>query len=210
MTHIDLHSDVNLRNFIIILTKDAGDAYLSVAKFHRPSGSWFFDFHPAGDHDRIIDDIERHAPNHDVYVGIGLYRSAVHRGRGSAKDVCHLPVFSFDFDVKPGAATSIDDLPSFLEASPSVPHPTCVVRTGGGLLLLWQLDEPFAICSEEDTKTAQQASAAFGSLLRDNAMKKLGWKFDTTQDIVRLVRVPGTLNHKYEPARPTEVIQWAF
>ena len=33
-----------------------------------------------------------------------------------------------------------------------------------------------------------------------------GWKLDGTADLCRLIRIPGTLNHKFDPPRPVEII----
>lgn len=79
-----------------------------------------------------------------------------------------------------------------------LPHPNWIIHSGGGVHAYWIMD---ALVSKEDW--------------RDHAMKlkvlaaKVGFLADPsrTADIASLLRVPGTSNHKYDPARPVVLVR---
>jgi hypothetical protein len=80
-----------------------------------------------------------------------------------------------------------------------LPAPTMTVHSGGGWHIYWASDKPLP--------TAEWRAYADGLkalLLRE------GIKCDTglTTDAARLLRVPGTLNHKYTPPRPVELFHF--
>lgn len=77
-------------------------------------------------------------------------------------------------------------------ASAALPEPTAVVSSGGGIHVYWRLTEPMA---DLDAWTTRQKAliAAVGS-------------DPSVHDPPRVMRLPGTLNHKYEPPRLCELV----
>lgn len=75
----------------------------------------------------------------------------------------------------------------------NLPHPNWLVRSGGGVHAYWIVD---ALVPTEDWRDHAQK-------LKEVAAKA-GFLADPTRtaDIASLLRVPGTSNHKYDPARP--------
>lgn len=81
--------------------------------------------------------------------------------------------------------------------SAALPYPTHIVNSGGGLHVYWALAN--AIRCEfwpEHAKKLKALTKALGFLADDSR----------TADIASVLRVPGTLNFKYEPPRPVELI----
>ena len=78
-----------------------------------------------------------------------------------------------------------------------LPDPSAVVNSGGGLHIYWI----------SDTALAPDVWKPYASGLK-SAMLNQGFKCDAglTTDIARILRVPGTLNHKYKPARLVELL----
>lgn len=78
-----------------------------------------------------------------------------------------------------------------------LPAPSAVVNSGGGLHIYWIAD---AAMTPDDWRGYAEGLKTL--LLREAV------KCDTglTTDSVRILRVPGTLNHKYSPPRPVELI----
>jgi len=72
-----------------------------------------------------------------------------------------------------------------------------IVASGGGYHCYWLLDEPFVL----DDETRQRAV----DVQRDWVTFVCGDK--AAKDIARVLRVPGTLNYKYEPARPVTFVE---
>lgn len=151
---------------------------------------------------------------HQVYVESALQRVAPPAGkRGTEAGACQFALVSFDFDGAWGKhaeqrlPSSPDDLPRVLEAAGAW-SPSIVLDTGGGLLALWKLDTPmFLPLGDLVARTrAKNASKGFQRRLRDTGDRRFGWKFDGTADLCRLLRIPGTLNHKFDPPRPVGVL----
>ena len=82
--------------------------------------------------------------------------------------------------------------------------PTIIVNSGHGVHAIWCLDHPFVIHSEEDRKRIISISTGFGNHIKKSGMDR-GWKLDFVQDITRMLRIPGSLNHKDEPPVPCVV-----
>ena len=71
-----------------------------------------------------------------------------------------------------------------------VPWPTAIVESGRGWHCYWRLSEPV------DPAEAAQLSRLLAELLGGDL---------AAADAARLLRVPGTLNHKYQPPRPVRL-----
>lgn len=76
--------------------------------------------------------------------------------------------------------------------------PSCIVDSGGGVHAYWLLDEPLVIADNVEARTraitAQRAWVMF-----------VGGD-DGAKDLARVLRVPGTWNHKYEPRRQVRIV----
>lgn len=72
------------------------------------------------------------------------------------------------------------------------PTPDIVVDSGGGVHAYWILEKPVLIQNEDRWKEIEAVN------------RGLAYRFeadDTTVDVSRVLRVPNTLNHKYDPPR---------
>ncbi len=121
---------------------------------------------------------------HEAFYGV----NARQRGGGKAEHVTLIRGLWADQDYKhyadgaTGAARALAAFPL---------QPTAVVASGGGNHLYWQLATPVA-----------PSPAIEALLLRLYAALVPGdGKLDSVQDPSRILRVPGTLNHKTNPAR---------
>ena len=94
----------------------------------------------------------------------------------------------------PGRATALwcdlDQPLDLLDWPEAVPWPTAIVESGRGWHCYWRLSEPV------DPDEAAALSRALA--------EKLGGDL-AAADAARLLRVPGTLNHKYQPPRPVRL-----
>lgn len=143
----------------------------------------------------------------DVYIRAGLLREPLppHR-RGGAADSAGLVALVADLDVAgPGhAARTSSGLP--LPATEDdalriiddrdLPEPTFMFWTGGGWHVWWILDR-HAPMSPAD---AGDISRRWAEMIGHRGWA-LGWHVDPVGDLARVLRVPGTHNHK--PAHPT-------
>jgi len=147
----------------------------------------------------------------DVYFALGLQKSAPPPGkRGDSSSVVAIPGLWMDIDISgPGHASSDypETLDQALEFVNSMPfgRPTLVVNSGGGLHAYWLFKEPWVFESEEERVEAANLLRRFQGHVCDLG-KQNGWKLDNTSDLAHLLRLPGTLNHKYDPPTPVKVI----
>jgi hypothetical protein len=146
----------------------------------------------------------------DVWFESGLQASPPST-RGREDGVCYFSSITLDYDLK-GTAHKQDALPEseedlyrLLEAA-AAPSPTWVLNTGNGRLVVWTLEEPFQIHTEADRAAAKQLSVAFQGRFREVALSVFGHKLDSTADLGRLRRLPGTLNHKSAPPLPVSLV----
>lgn len=145
------------------------------------------------------DDLLSEAGDLDGNVWWGVNATPGAEKRGEAKDVVECLTLYIDLDWDDPAHKS-DDLPTEDQVRTAVAEfpivPTAVIDTGGGLHCYWRL----ARTVDPDTFERLQAlvSAAFQE--RD--------LHPEATDLARILRVPGTLNHKYDPPRPIFVTAW--
>lgn len=76
--------------------------------------------------------------------------------------------------------------------------PSVVIGSGGGYHAYWLLRAPFMLASNEERERARRLQAAWvGYVGGDGAAK----------DLARVLRVPGTVNRKYDPPRPVVILR---
>jgi len=130
-------------------------------------------------HNDIASFITRNFDKNNLYFGV-----ATREGRGGDKDHCReLPAFWVDVDFK---ITCEDAVWKRLEEFPL--HPSIFVESGGGLHLYWLLKEP---CPAQDARVEPILRGLAQTLGGDLA----------AAETARIMRLPGTLNRKYDPPR---------
>lgn len=144
----------------------------------------------------------------DVYFGVGLRRENLGKEqRGKAADVCAIPALWADLDVAGPAHTStalpptLEDALSLVGAFPL--PPSILVDSGHGLHAYWLLREVWTLDGEEERRAAQELLQRFQATVQARARER-GWNLDTTSDLARVLRVPGTVNRKL-PQEPVLV-----
>jgi hypothetical protein len=148
----------------------------------------------------------------NIYVRANVQGDAVGT---TAATVSIMTILTLDFDIAgPGhnnerpLPTSFGDLFSILEKA-DVPLPTQLLKTGGGLLGIWGLEDPIVIASEADRARAKALSRKFQCRIAQVA-KDLSMHVDATFDLVRACRLPGTRNWKTaygDAGAPVEMYQ---
>lgn len=148
---------------------------------------------------------------HDVYVCMSAQNQAEHKigkdGKEYAKairfqaNVVGLKSFFVDVDVKPEAypttAAALEAFRLFIEAS-DMPMPTCVVASGsGGFHAHWVVERPLLLSEWQPIANALAHACQHFGLITDT---------QCTVDGVRILRVPGTLNHKTTPPLPVSLM----
>jgi hypothetical protein len=124
--------------------------------------------------------------SHDVYFGVAARHGMV----GTKEGVKRLQAIWGDLDTK---ATHTRE--SRFKQFTNLPHlPSVVVWTGGGYHVYWLLEEP-----GEGQQELALAESVMGRLAE-------GLDGDHVGDRARILRLPGSLNHKYPQPRPVELV----
>lgn len=134
----------------------------------------------------------------DVELYFSVNSSAQKRGERQkmhTDDVAALGCLFAEFDAKDYAGgldealARIQDLQVFI--------PSVIVASGGGYHCYWLLDKPYIVHTTTDRDRAQAVQRAWVYEVGGDA---------SVHDLARVLRVPGTFNHKYNPARPVEFV----
>lgn len=117
--------------------------------------------------------------------------------RAQKRYICAINCLYGEFDAKTyGSKEAIAEH----IASASFPQPSVVVDSGGGLHGYWLLRKTWAL----DTDDARQAA----ELVQRAWVQQVIGADPAVHDLVRILRVPGTLNFKYDPPRPVAFVTY--
>jgi hypothetical protein len=135
----------------------------------------------------------------DVYFGVGATgKRLTEYERPKNEDITAIPGLWVDIDVYNPQSHKSNALPPDLAAAMSLLpdiHPSMVVWSGYGIHVYWLFKEPWEIETPEERKQATELLQALQAVVKYNASLK-GWKIDTTSDLSRVLRLPGTHNYK--------------
>jgi hypothetical protein len=124
-----------------------------------------------------------HAHLHEhIFTGVATRRTPTD---GTAENCAELWCVFVDLDAAQLADGTVRER---LERFPL--PPTLQVHSGGGLHVYWQLREPFSLPAD--------------ALAATRLLRRLASHFDgdpACAEIARILRIPGTLNHKHSPPR---------
>lgn len=133
-------------------------------------------------------------PTVHTYYGANPLTTTLAAGkRGTADDIARIGALLADFDIKPGSFDTLDQAKACAaEIGITVStKPAILAHSGGGLHALWPTERPIAAAQLRRWHKLVQAHA-----------DKHGAKVDNISDPARVLRMPGSLNHKFDPPRP--------
>jgi putative DNA primase/helicase len=93
-----------------------------------------------------------------------------------------------------------------LDALPPEHPPSIMVHSGHGLQCWWLFVRPWIFKDAHERRLAQQQTQAWHGLISESFAKK-GYVLDSTYDLARVMRLPGTWNYKSPERKPVQVIQ---
>ena len=160
----------------------------------------------------LITAVKADAGRDDLYLGMATQPSDLGPGkRGGNSTVVQVSAFFADIDFAsdkssdkrypPDAETALKILAALPDA------PTFIQNSGGGLHVIWVLDDPIICYTDADRKRAAKLAKDFHRKLAKH-FKQHGYEIDDCSDLARVYRVPLSFNHKYGEPRVVEVLQW--
>jgi len=151
------------------------------------------------------------AGSFDVYFGAGLRREALTPDkRGGNADIIAIPGLWADVDIQ-GPTHSSDKLPPTLEDAIALIRefpltPTVIVTTGGGIQAWWLFKQSWVLENDVERQKATHLLKGLQNRLQANAAAR-GWHVDSTHDLARVLRLPGTWNRKTAEPMPVVVFE---
>jgi putative DNA primase/helicase len=132
---------------------------------------------------RIPQDINVYFGVHPLQNEVGDYE------RGKNSDIYLINALFADFDDdKLGGRKRRKEHTANLPVEPSAR-----VETGGGEHCYWFLDKPYVIGTDVSQKEAERIQEQWVEFVSGD---------DAAKDLARILRLPGSMNHKYDPPRP--------
>jgi hypothetical protein len=154
-----------------------------VRRFYRSTGE-------------LLEDAKRFAPAHHCYYGVALRQGQ----NGKAEAASRTGANWADIDAKLWPAAP-DPKRCALEAVEAfAPRPSIVIDSGGGFQPYWLFNKPFALCTPDAQVELELVNAGLARAVcgPDRAP-------DHAHDVARVLRIPGTFNHKREYGWPRPV-----
>lgn len=158
------------------------------------------------------------AAHSEAFAGepnIYIHASLVPRDLGQSKRLTAdqssgIPGVWADIDV-PGPEDPPDKRPAphvdaAFELANAVLAPTVIVNSGYGLQAWWLFEEPWIFDNVEEREQGARISRGWQVILRQNAQQR-GFSLDSTHDLTRLMRLPGTVNAKGGAQMPVELVE---
>lgn len=152
-------------------------------------------------------------PGHDLYVGTGLIEQKpaedAHKKRIKNDEVSTIGGFWLDVDIKHELHKK-QNLPETYEEAIALVEsfeikPTFIINSGHGLQAWWCFDEVWNFASVDEHAEAYNLSKRLQYFFKAEAAK-LNWDVDSTFDLSRIFRIPGTINYKSE-RKAVEILQ---
>jgi hypothetical protein len=161
---------------------------------------------PASDRDLILDRAATLSEKSQVYFGINRRSHSLAIGeRGGNGDVGNISIIGMDIDVSDPKEPD-EELPQSQEEALTLLEtftlkPSFTISSGVGVHAYWALNEEIEITNDQERKDAQELVRSF---YRGFAEFAHPFKFDSTHDLARILRFPGSWNFK-DPENPKQV-----
>lgn len=152
----------------------------------------------------------------DTYIGVGAVPKKVvnnfgrHKNfkRGKANQISGIFGLWADIDVQ-GPGHAKQNLPPTKEDALALVHklpfePTIIVDSGHGIQCWWGFKEFWEFEDEQEREEGADIAKRWIYTIKAEADKK-DWDVDSTTDLSRVMRLPGTFNNKIDPV-PVKII----
>jgi P4 family phage/plasmid primase-like protien len=129
---------------------------------------------------------------YNAYIRTTVLKTALKKGRGLKEDTLGSTMVWLDFDSY--KVSGLSQVQALQKLKSMVPPPTCIVNSGHGLQAWWKLHS-FSM----DTVAIEAASKHVAQSIEAGG--------DHCWDLARVLRIPGTMNFKSEPAVPVGLVE---
>ncbi len=197
---------MDTKEFFSEIYKGCDEGYITLTLLPERKTLWF----KLGELDNLEQAINKHNKKTNIYFGVCLRKRILPNNlRGKDSDVSIITTLYADIDIKSKAhaqtalPNSVKEAADFLNSLPL--KPTIIVNSGNGLHAYWLLDIPFKIQSANDQEYISSIFKGWSKVLSLKANEQ-DWKLDNVSDLARVLRVPGSINHKLKNGAICEVL----
>lgn len=197
---------MDTKAFLSTIYRKCTEGYITLTFLPERKTLWF----KVNEIDKISEAAQKYGTKTNTFFGVGLIRKVLQNNlRGSENDILTITTLYADIDVRSNAHAetalpcSTDEAIEFLNSLPL--KPSIIVNSGNGLHAYWLLDTPFKIQSAKDKDYITSIFKGWSKFVNANA-KERGWKLDNVSDLARVLRVPGSINHKLKNGSICEVL----
>lgn len=197
---------MDTREFFSELYKGCDEGYITLTILPERKTLWF----KVNEIGKFAATAVKQGTSTNAFFGVGLRKKVLHNNlRGTENDIIAITALYADIDVKSDAHAqtalprSVDEALSFLNSLPL--KPSIIVKSGNGLHAYWLLNKPFKIQSSRDKEAISSIFKGWSKLLSSKGNER-GWKLDNVSDLARVLRVPGSINHKLKNGSKCEVL----
>jgi predicted P-loop ATPase len=149
---------------------------------------------------------------HDLYFGVATRNASIEgtNQTGSIDTLKSIPGLWLDVDFgseghkgKKYPPTREDAL-SFIDSLDI--NPSAIIESGNGFHVYFFFDESYDVSDIESRNRFSRLSSRLFSHAQSLASRK-GWQIDNVSDLTRILRVPGSYNHKTNPRKPVSILR---
>lgn len=162
--------------------------------------------------DEAVDIVKRRCAGADVYIGCGTAPTEyTSYQRCKAENIIGIGGIWLDADIvdpihkKKNLPETYEDILKLVEFF--AVKPTMAINSGHGYQFWWCFDQYWHFDSPKDRAEAAELTHDFLRVMRDCAAT-YGWTVDMTFDLSRVMRIPGTKNHKGDPIRDVFIVDF--
>lgn len=143
---------------------------------------------------------------HDGYLNACATEKKPPKGRATAATAAAIPGLWLDLDVNGGPENRTGYAPTreaAITLSERIFRPSVLIDSGYGVQAWWLFPEPWIFQDDDD----RDAAADLAERWVESHRRLTDWKLDSVGDLARLMRLPGTLNHKGSEQAPVSTIR---
>lgn len=155
--------------------------------------------------------IHKAGRKYNTYIGVNPRKDPLGEwARGDQDSIMCVVALYQDYDIK-GPAHAEKNLPpsreeliTFIDGLER--KPSLLVYSGNGIHSYWLFQAPYLIHNETELQYIDGISKGWEQHVKNRALTEHGWKFDSVGDLARMLRAPGSLNHKTPEKTVCEII----
>lgn len=199
-----------------LFTAKPVEHHLLVWELHKADGTESFRNHFFTDIEKAaFHAVTKQAPGTDEYFGVCTLAHKPRRGRGRFADMSGIGAIHIDVDIahadaqvhkKPNLPPDLDSALAFVD-SLGLP-PSIIIHSGYGLHVYWLLQSFWQFSDDDDRTRAASMIETWQKMCKWRASHSK-WDLDATQDLTRVLRIPGTFNYKL-PSSPVQATTLSF